>query len=370
MKVPGLFLIAEIVSPSQQLKKARLFRGRLFMSTNSETLFEAFLNQHDSEAWSKVLTELSPYIHKVDGTATQIWFAFFPIAFQRLLAQAEDRERVIKELLLKGNFELKDQIDSSHRFLYGHRFCPEVKKAVTEQAASTRPPETLDLTAMIRKIASETATRLKVEESLLTGITAVAFMTLQQVGFEAFKASPGRADANRPMDRKTPDQILKERAKDDKQGFFGFLKSVDKVWTVTFNENDEGAKFKLINGQDLAMAATSDPRDYKSLDSRCKEGEGPIPVECRTAACGTCWVGVIGGAEKLAEATPREKRKIKEFGYICTDDPKPIIRLACMTQAFGAVSIVIPPWNGVFGRRIGMYKPPAIESEKSKTAHG
>ena len=41
---------------------------------------------------------------------------------------------------------------------------------------------------------------------------------------------------------------------------------------------------------------------------------------------------------------------IKEFGYINTDEPKPIIRLACMAQTTGAVSIVIPPWNGIFGK--------------------
>jgi hypothetical protein len=27
-----------------------------------------------------------------------------------------------------------------------------------------------------------------------------------------------------------------------------------------------------------------------------------------------------------------------------------LIRLACQAQALGAVSIVIPPWNGVFGK--------------------
>jgi uncharacterized 2Fe-2S/4Fe-4S cluster protein (DUF4445 family) len=27
-----------------------------------------------------------------------------------------------------------------------------------------------------------------------------------------------------------------------------------------------------------------------------------------------------------------------------------LIRLACQAQTHGAVSIVIPPWNGVFGK--------------------
>jgi len=70
-------------------------------------------------------------------------------------------------------------------------------------------------------------------------------------------------------------------------------------------------------------------------------------VECRSASCGTCWVGVLGGAEKLSDVAVREAKKIKEFGYIDTAEPKPLIRLACQAAALGAVSVVIPPWNGV-----------------------
>jgi hypothetical protein len=59
---------------------------------------------------------------------------------------------------------------------------------------------------------------------------------------------------------------------------------------------------------------------------------------------------VLGGAEKLSDVTAREGKQIKLFGYIETEEPKPLIRLACMAQSAGAVSIVIPPWNGVFGK--------------------
>ena len=33
--------------------------------------------------------------------------------------------------------------------------------------------------------------------------------------------------------RKSPAEVLRERAVDDSQGWFGFLKTVDKKWTVT-----------------------------------------------------------------------------------------------------------------------------------------
>src|SRR5438876_11457208 len=100
------------------------------MSTNSETLFEAFLNQHDHAAWSQVLLSLLPSIHEVDRNATEIWFAFYPLALFLSLEEAEDTGKLAKELLLQGNYYLKDQIDSSHTFLYGHRYWPQVKQAV------------------------------------------------------------------------------------------------------------------------------------------------------------------------------------------------------------------------------------------------
>jgi ferredoxin len=107
--------------------------------------------------------------------------------------------------------------------------------------------------------------------------------------------------------------------------------------------------------QDLAWGAADDQsRNWREVDPR--RVEGPIPVECRSASCGTCWVGVLGGAEKLSDVAVREGKKIKEFGYIDTTEPKPLIRLACQAQALGAVSIVIPPWNAVFGKYLKSQK--------------
>ena len=130
---------------------------------------------------------------------------------------------------------------------------------------------------------------------------------------------------------------------------------MNKQWTLTWDENDGGAKYKLREGQDLAWGAADDQtRDWRAIDPR--RVEGPIPVECRSAACGTCWVGVLGGATRLADVGVREGKKIKEFGYIDTAEPKPLIRLACQAQARGAVSVVIPPWNGQFGKYLRALK--------------
>lgn len=318
------------------------------MSGSGEQLFEAFLNQHDDQAWREIVRQLKPFIHEVDRAATEIWFYFFPLALLRGLQQADDPEQIARKLSLDGDYLLTNQIDSSHQFLYGHRYWPQVKAAVSELAAGDSAPASLDLANLIRRVAAEVANTARVDESLLAGITAVAVATLQQVGAEAFRSSPGAIGKS---SSKSPEQILSERARDDSQGLLSLFRP-DKVFTITFDETDSSAKFKLINTQHLTTAAANDKRDYHSREPRCVIGEGPIPIQCRSASCGTCWVGVLAGAEKLSEVAGMEWRRIKEFGYIDTDEPRPIIRLACQAQGFGNVSIVIPPWNGVFGKFI------------------
>ena len=313
------------------------------------TPFETFLNQHDEESWSATLTTLLRSIHEVDRNATQIWFSFYPLSLFQALEQSDDPETLAQRLLLQGKYYLKDQIDSSHTFLYGHRYWPEVKSAVQKYARELSASFNRSLADQILAVAQRVAEQAKVDQSLVIGITAVAFMTIRQVGLVAFEAAPGQTHIDKKHARKSPAEVLRQRAVDDSQGFFSFLKTVDKKWTVTYDENDDRAKYRLNHIQDLAWGAADDrSRNWRELDPR--RIEGPIPVECRSASCGTCWVGVLGGAEKLSDVAAREGKKIKEFGYIDTVEARPLIRLACQAQAHGAVSIVIPPWNGVFGK--------------------
>jgi ferredoxin len=301
---------------------------------------------------------LLPAIHEVDRNATSIWFAFFPLALARAFEQSDDPEKLAQVLLMQGRYRLADQIDSSHVFFYGHRYWPEVKRAVAAEAERVKEVPQTTLAEQIRKVAREVAAaQKKVDESLLTGITAVAFMTLQQVGLEAFAAASGEVQIDGKSARQSPEKILQERAKDDSQGLLGnFLRTTDKRWTVVWNEHDPTARFKMIHHQEVASAAATDKRDWSQVDPRCTVDEGPIPVQCRSASCGTCWVGVLGGAEKLTEVSPRERKAMQLFGYIDTDAPKPIIRLACQAQGEGAISVVIPSWNGVFGKYLRKLK--------------
>jgi len=325
---------------------------------NTETPFEKFLNQHDEEAWAATLATLLRSIHEVDRNATQIWFAFYPLPLFRALQQADDREKLAQQLLLQGDYELKDQVDRSHKFLYGHRFWPTVKTAVEQHADSFNQTSRTSLADQILEVAHSAAQLSKKDDSLLVGITAVAFMTVQQAGLESFRGAPATIHIDKQHVKKSPEQVLRERSKVDSQGLLGFLKTVNKQFTVTHDENDDKAKYKLNDGQDMAWGAANDrARDWVAIDPR--RMEGPIPVECRSASCGTCWVGVLGGADRLADVAVREGKKIKEFGYIDTAEPKPLIRLACQAQALGAVSVVIPPWNGQFGKHLRALKEAA-----------
>lgn len=306
--------------------------------------FVDFLQQNDDTDWLQVLFKLEPQLHPVDQRATRIWFSFFPLKLKRAFDAAPDRQKFETDLILKGKYLLADQVDESAHFLYGHRFWPQVKAAVVrhaEAAASSAP-----LHEQIVSVAQQVAAQVNAPANLLFGITAVAVMTLAQVGLEKMQFAAVMT-VRHPA--KSPEQVLAERNTDDAQGLFGFLRTVDKRFTVTFNENAEDAKFPVVNMQDITMAAAEDKRPHHLSDPRCKEGEGPLPVECRTCACGTCWVGVLSDPSKLSPPAAREIDKATTvFCYDgFTGEKDSPIRMACQVKCHGNVSIVIPPWHGV-----------------------
>lgn len=310
------------------------------------TNLESYLTKFNEQNWLAAVERLLPAIDEVDRNATQIWFRFYPLELHRYLQTAEDREKALQKFVMQGDWELKNQIDSSHRFFYGHRYWKEIKAAI-ENLATSFNHQNADLS----KVIEDAASAAKGDKSLTLGIAAVGLMTLNQVGLEAFKAAQGDVQKPSGLMTKSPDQIVAERAKDDSQGIFGFLKTVDKKFTVIWDETKSNAKFPLINDEDLATAAAKDQsQNWKAQDERC--WEGVIPVECRSASCGTCWVGVLGGQEKLSEVQRLERKQMKIFGYNQPDEEKPFLRLACQAKAHGNVTFVIPPWNGVFGKKV------------------
>ncbi|HTK25774.1 MAG TPA: hypothetical protein VL327_04390 [Pyrinomonadaceae bacterium] len=326
--------------------------------------FDVYINKFNENDWLAAVETLAPEIHEVDRAATQIWFRFFPLGLFRYLESTEDKDAATQTFVIKGDRELKNQIDTSHHFLYGHRYWKTVKAAIEAESAVFENSN-IDLAEEIRQVAALAAEKLKVDTSMILGITAAGFMTVVQAGLDNFKNAAGEVEKPKGLMAKSPDQIVKERAKDDSQGLFGFLKTIDKKFTVTYTTPRFEGNFGIIVEEEIASASAKDQsKDWKAADERC--WEGVVPVECRSAACGTCWIGVLGGQEKLSEVERLERSRMEIFGYHQPEDEKPFLRLASQAKAYGNVSIVIPPWNGTFGREV--YGIDHIELEPATTS--
>ncbi|MEP6789198.1 MAG: hypothetical protein ABJB40_12245 [Acidobacteriota bacterium] len=309
-----------------------------------------YLNTFTEAGWLAAVDELLPCIHEVDREAVQIWFRFYPLDLMRYIASADDREEALRGFALQGDFELKDQIDTSHHFLYGHRHWKVIKAAIEAESVVFKD-ETPTLLEEIKAIGMLVAEKLKIERQMVNAMAAIGLATLNQVGIDAFKAASGETKKPTGIKAKSPNAVIAERAKDDSQGIFGFLKTVDKKYSVKYANGRVEGKFDVMNDQDIANASANDrSQNWKNEDDRC--WGGVVPVECLSASCGTCWVGVLGGREKLSEVSPRETRSMKVFGYNQPEGEKPFLRLACQSKAFGNATIVIPPWNGVFGKKV------------------
>lgn len=310
--------------------------------------------------WASTLEALLPEMHAVDRDAARIWHAFHPLALADAYATTTDATTLTRRLRLDGNPRLAaGQIDSSHRFLYGHRYWPQVTAAVLTRIGTAEagrggahasdhdasPSSTL--IDLARGVAADVAAAARVEAGLVTGIAFVGLMTLRQVGADAFRASVTTHAIRVQPGGPSPDAVVARRARDDGQGVLGFMRGT-KRYRVVFDEQAADAAFPILDGQHLTTASALDGRDYTHGPRRFQEG--PIPAQCRSATCSTCWVGVLGGREKLSAIDDYETRRLHEFGYIQVTEAQPFIRLACQARASGNVTIVIPPWHGLVSR--------------------
>ena len=311
-----------------------------------KTEFEGFLSGLDEGAWAEALAGLLPGIHPADRQATRIWFAFWPLKLGQALDGSPDTARVFKRFQLDGNPRLEEQIDASVAFLFGSTYWPEVKQAVVAYAEEVSEPQETSLDAHILELAGRLAAKLQVEQSLLAGIVVVGVMVLRQVGLAALAGCAGKPSVNgRP---KSAAEVLKLRRG---RGWKSLLWKSRKH-RVTFDESVSESCYEALDGQDLSMASGSDPRDFQESDPR--RIAGPVPVQCRSGACGYCWIGVLAGEENLSEMTAFEKRRLEYFGYAPPAEiarKHPAVRLACQSKCYGDVSIVVPPWNGVLEGR-------------------
>jgi ferredoxin len=297
------------------------------------------------------MMELMPLIHPVDQAATQIWFSFWPLKLARSLQSSADPASVIKKFQLDGNYRLDEQIDSSVDYFYSSIYWGIVKRTILKVVESEETFEVANLQSVIQSISSQVAIACNVDESVVLGIVAAGIMMLQQIGLNAFQASINKEKPRKPTE--TADEAVRTRGKSGGSGLRRFLGIPNRKFTITFEPKQPDAKFVAMNGQDLSMASSTDRRDFRGQDHR--RAFGPIPAECRSGACGYCWIGIRDGEENLSEMTEFERKRLKHFGYVSDEawiPSHPRIRLACQAKCGGNMTIVIPPWNGVLcGRR-------------------
>ena len=309
-----------------------------------KTVFENYLAGFDQGAWTESLEHILLRVHPADNQATRIWFAFWPLKLRLALDGSPDPARVFKEFQLDGNPRLEEQIDASVAFLFGSNYWPQVKQALVAYAEEASEPQNAGLDAHILELSGRLAAGLQVEQDLLTGITAVGMMVLRQVGLSRLAGCAGEPVPNgRP---KTAAEVLKLR-KGRGRGWKSLIWNSRK-YRATFDESTPGSCFEALEGQDLSMASGSDPREFQEMDQR--RVAGPVPAQCRSGACGYCWIGVLSGQENLSEMTAFERGRLQYFGYALpggADHKHPVVRLACQSKCYGDVSIVVPPWNGV-----------------------
>ena len=249
----------------------------------------------------------------------------------------------MRDWRLTGDYRLSDQLDRSVDFLYGSRWWRQVKEAVLESLEAAR--EAGPVSELVESTVQLLEDRLKVGRELLLGVTVVAWMALRQVGAERF-AEVSETSNRRSL--RSPEKIVQGRDRQRSPGLLGFLSGADRRYRVVFDERWRRGSFEAREGQDLSMASRSDRRDFQSTDPR--RLEGPIPFECRSASCGFCWIGVLGGRDRLGEQGAHERKRLRFFGYLSpdgTEESHPVIRLACQSQCFGDLTIVIPAWNGM-----------------------
>lgn len=255
--------------------------------------FEAHLSRFSAADWAAALETLAPEIHPVDLDATRVWCAFFPLE---------------KESRLAG------RVDSSHTFLYGHRYWPQTKRAVLAIAAEPAFPQRLP--EIITRAADHVSRTSSVDRDQLLGIAVAGLMTLRQRGIDEFVSSNGKVQLPMHVEARSIRQVLRRRRLQQSQGLLAFLRGRKNRFRMTFDENTPSATFDVDAGQTIGSGA---PKD-------------------------ATLIGVLAGADKLSPIDPAtEGRRLHELGVTQarTASGAPILRLASEARPHGDVTFVI-----------------------------
>jgi ferredoxin len=91
-----------------------------------------------------------------------------------------------------------------------------------------------------------------------------------------------------------------------------------------------------VQGSKRELLAEGALQRGQALLELVSNGESPIPHSCRSAACGTCRVRVLSGAEALSDAEVDETDVLQMYGL-----EAPHVRLACQARLVRAADTVI-----------------------------
>src|SRR5215203_2839810 len=132
------------------------------MSVQISNRLENYLQKFTESEWQAAIDSVLPSVHEVDRNAVPIWFRFYPLSLSRYLSDAADLDEAKAGLAMQGDFALDNKIDTSHSFLYGHRYWKAVKAAI-EAESQVFENESIDLAEEIKQIAAMVAEKVKAD---------------------------------------------------------------------------------------------------------------------------------------------------------------------------------------------------------------
>lgn len=86
---------------------------------------------------------------------------------------------------------------------------------------------------------------------------------------------------------------------------------------------------------------TIDAAAGSALVDLVDDHDGPIPFSCRSAACGTCRIHILEGADQLAPAAQDEIELLDVYDHV-----PPLVRLTCQAKlAPGATRVRVKAFH-------------------------
>lgn len=257
--------------------------------------FVEHLSRYTPVDWASAIESLTPQIHPIDINATRVWFAFFPAG----PAPAD--------------------LARSHTFLYGHRYWPQIKRAILAAGKETSWPALLP--ELIWRVAEHATRTTQVDRDQLIGVAAASLLSLRRAGLDLFTEAVSAVQLPSWSHVRSIRQVRRARAH---QRWRPLGK---RRCRVIYSEASPETFGVVPTGSAIVNALPSSWR------------------QCGATCAGLCVIGVIGGEHYLSPMDAAELKQLNGAGQVIATsvNREPLIRLACHARAHGDVSIVLAP---------------------------